>query len=97
MAVYLSSCPDLCPSRGVYFSNNTADPNNSSHYIACFNGVTIGCVPFPSGFVYDEEKNACLCPSGYVYNKEKKCMFIGINIIMPNLMALLQTRPNILA
>jgi len=54
------SCPDLCPARGVHFSGNIADPNQGGQYIACWNGMTVGCVACPSTLLFNEQENACL-------------------------------------
>jgi len=53
-------CPDKCPHRGPSFSGNIADPHNAHHYVACWYGQTVGCVPCPKGLKYNEKWNACL-------------------------------------
>ncbi|XP_066934557.1 uncharacterized protein [Clytia hemisphaerica] len=55
-----SFCPDKCPHRGPKFSGNIADSDNNKHYIACWEGVTVGCVDCPKGLLFNEQWNACL-------------------------------------
>lgn len=55
-----SFCPDKCPHQGPKYSGNIADPDNINHYIACFNGVTVGCIDCPNGLQFNEAWNACL-------------------------------------
>ncbi|XP_057290366.1 uncharacterized protein LOC130613067 [Hydractinia symbiolongicarpus] len=59
------TCPDECPSRGPNFKGNIRDPSQSKHYVACWNGVTVGCVNCPAGLEFNEEKNACLYEGQY--------------------------------
>ncbi|XP_066915677.1 uncharacterized protein [Clytia hemisphaerica] len=53
-------CPDKCPHRGPKFSGNIPDPYNSQQYVACWEGVTVGCIKCPSGLQFNEKWNACL-------------------------------------
>jgi len=53
-------CPDKCPHRGPHFSGNIADPNNPHQYVACYHGVTVGCIACPRGLKFNEQWNACL-------------------------------------
>ena len=53
-------CPDLCPSRGPEFSGNLLDPVNFNQYVACWRGVTAGCIACPKGLEFNEQWNACL-------------------------------------
>ena len=53
-------CPDKCPHRGLQFSGNIADPYNPNHYVACFQGATVGCIACPRGLQFNEKKNTCL-------------------------------------
>uniref|UniRef100_A0A7M5UQ97 Chitin-binding type-2 domain-containing protein n=1 Tax=Clytia hemisphaerica TaxID=252671 RepID=A0A7M5UQ97_9CNID len=61
-------CPDMCPNRGHNFSGNIPDPYIPYQYIACWKGVTIGCVKCPSNLQFNEEANACLY-DGLYYTK----------------------------
>ena len=58
-------CPDECPYRGPKFSGNINDPRNPNQYVACFEGVTVGCVACPSGLQFNEKWNACLYEGRY--------------------------------
>ena len=58
-------CPDLCPKYGPDFSGNIYDPFNYQQYIACWNGVTVGCVACPAGLEFNEQQNACLYHGQY--------------------------------
>ena len=53
-------CPDECPTRGHDISGNIADPSNPRQFVACFNGVTVGCVACPGVLEFNESENACL-------------------------------------
>ena len=53
-------CPDLCPIYGHEFSKNIYDPFNYNHYIACWKGITVGCIACPAGLEFNEKHNACL-------------------------------------
>ncbi|XP_066934995.1 uncharacterized protein [Clytia hemisphaerica] len=53
-------CTDICPTRGPEFSGNIEDPHSPFQYIACWKGVTVGCVACPSGLQFNEKWNACL-------------------------------------
>ena len=53
-------CPDLCPRFGADFSGNIADPYNNKHYLACWKGATLGCIPCPSELEFNADWNACL-------------------------------------
>ena len=66
VATYL--CPDMCPSNGHDFSGNMYDPYNSHQYIACWKGVTVGCVRCPGDLLFNYEKNACLY-KGFYFTK----------------------------
>lgn len=58
-------CPDVCPERGSYFQGNVEDPGNSYQYVACWNGITVGCVACPAGLQFNEAWNACLFEGKY--------------------------------
>lgn len=59
-------CPDKCPHFGPEFSGNVADPSNDKQYVACWMGVTVGCVACPSGLLFNEKENACLYQGKYI-------------------------------
>ena len=59
-------CPDKCPRRGLKFQGNVADPYNKQHYIACWNGITVGCIDCPENLEFNEEENACLYEGFYL-------------------------------
>ena len=59
-------CPDMCGARGPDTSGNIEDPYNLNHYIACWNGVTVGCVKCPGNLQFNEEENACLYEGIYL-------------------------------
>ena len=63
-------CPDKCPHRGPHFSGNIVDPYNPYHYVACWKGVTVGCITCPSGLQFNEKWNACLFDG--IYKTEPK-------------------------
>jgi len=86
-------CPDKCPRMGVKFQGNIADPYNKQHYIACWNGLTVGCINCPANLEFSEEENACLYSGIYLtesyfvwkYKKkknEKKEILMRINHFM---------------
>ena len=54
------SCPDVCPKMGPQFSGNINDPNNKYQYIACWEGVTVGCIACSRGLIFNRRWNACL-------------------------------------
>ena len=60
-----SYCPDMCPSMGHSFSGNMKDQSNNHHYVACWHGVTAGCVNCPGNLMFNEEYNACLYDGKY--------------------------------
>ena len=53
-------CPDVCPKYGYDFSGNVNDPHNPRQYVACWEGVTVGCIACPSGLWFNQKWNACL-------------------------------------
>ena len=53
-------CPDICPKYGHKFSGNVADGKNPDQYVACWNGITAGCIKCPAGLLFNEKWNACL-------------------------------------
>jgi len=53
-------CPDMCGSRGHKHSGNIQDPYNNAQYIACWNGITVGCIKCPASLLFNEDENACL-------------------------------------
>ena len=59
------TCHDLCPSRGPLFKGNIADPDEKRHYVACWYGVTAGCVDCPGGLYFNEKEQACLYQGQY--------------------------------
>ena len=71
-------CPDECPGRGQKFSGNIADvisnkgKGNPNHYVACWMGVTMGCISCPSGLKFNEESNACLYDGLYFTEPSQK-------------------------
>lgn len=54
------TCPNECLNKGPSFTGNIADPINNNQYVACWNGVTVGCIICPSGLLFNEAWNACL-------------------------------------
>uniref|UniRef100_A0A7M5X469 Uncharacterized protein n=2 Tax=Clytia hemisphaerica TaxID=252671 RepID=A0A7M5X469_9CNID len=58
-------CPDMCGKMGPSFDGNMADPVQQRHYVACWHGVTVGCIMCPSDLIYNEEHNACLYEGKY--------------------------------
>lgn len=67
-----SFCPDMCPKKGPKYSGNVYDHSNYNHYVACWNGVTVGCVNCPGGLLYNEEYNACLYEGQYHTKPQRK-------------------------
>jgi len=65
-------CPDLCVERGHKHSGNIEDPYNPNHYIACWNGVTVGCLDCPGDLQFNEEENACLYERIYLTKPQFK-------------------------
>ncbi|XP_057290628.1 uncharacterized protein LOC130613295 [Hydractinia symbiolongicarpus] len=65
------TCPDECPSRGPTFQGNIADPAEDRHFVACWNGVTVGCVNCPAGLLFNEYENACLYEGKYLTKPSK--------------------------
>ena len=59
------SCPDMCPGRGHDFSGNMYDPYNTHQYVACWQGVTVGCIICPANLKFNQEENACLYEGKY--------------------------------
>ena len=58
-------CPDKCPHYGPEYSGNVADPQNKRQYVACWKGVTVGCVACPGTLEFNQEWNACLYQGKY--------------------------------
>ena len=58
-------CPAKCPHKGPNFSGNIPDPYNSQQYVACWKGVTVGCIKCPYGLEFNEKWNACLYEGKY--------------------------------
>ena len=63
-------CPDVCPEYGPYQSKNLADPYNRHQYVACWKGVTVGCIACPAGLEFNEKYNACLYHGEYFTEPE---------------------------
>jgi len=51
--------------KGVDFSGNMADPDQPRQYIACWKGMTVGCIACNSGLLFNETANACLYEGKY--------------------------------
>jgi len=45
---------------GPHFSGNVNDPNNKRQYVACWRGVTAGCIACPGTLEFNRRWNACL-------------------------------------
>lgn len=60
------ACPDTCPSKGPKFSGNIADGYQKRQYVACWLGVTVGCVACPGNLEFNEKENACLYEGKYI-------------------------------
>lgn len=54
------SCPNECARRGHKFSGNVVDPYQPRQYVACWEGMTVGCIACPAELIFNEETNACL-------------------------------------
>uniref|UniRef100_A0A7M5XDF4 Chitin-binding type-2 domain-containing protein n=2 Tax=Clytia hemisphaerica TaxID=252671 RepID=A0A7M5XDF4_9CNID len=65
-------CPDKCPHYGPEFSGNVEDPNNPHQYVACWKGVTVGCIACPAGLLFNQKWNACLYEGKYKTEPESK-------------------------
>jgi hypothetical protein len=59
-------CPDKCPHYGPNHSGNVADPYNPRQYVACWKGVTVGCIACPGVLEFSEKWNACLYEGKYM-------------------------------
>ncbi|XP_066918702.1 uncharacterized protein [Clytia hemisphaerica] len=59
------ACPDICPQQGPKFSGNINDPNQPRQYVACWKGVTVGCISCPPKLVFNRRWNACLHSGGF--------------------------------
>ncbi|XP_066922977.1 uncharacterized protein [Clytia hemisphaerica] len=64
-------CPDKCPHRGPKFTGNIADPAEKRQYVACWEGVTVGCVACPGKLEFNESENACLFEGKYITEPTK--------------------------
>ena len=60
------ACPDACGYYGPEFDGNVADPTNPYQYVACWKGITVGCVACPAGLKFNEQENACLYDGIYI-------------------------------
>ncbi|XP_066935844.1 uncharacterized protein [Clytia hemisphaerica] len=60
------SCPDKCPHYGPHFSGNVEDPSNDRQYVACWKGVTVGCIACPGNLKFNQKENACLYEGKYL-------------------------------
>ncbi|XP_057290438.1 uncharacterized protein LOC130613128 [Hydractinia symbiolongicarpus] len=60
------TCPDICAARGPNFKGNIRDNNEPRHYVACWNGVTVGCVNCPKPLLFNEQEGACLWEGKYL-------------------------------
>ena len=65
-------CPDVCPQSGHDFTGNMYDPYTAKQYVACWKGVTVGCVVCPSGLEFNQERNACLYHGLYFTEPEEE-------------------------
>ena len=54
------ACPDICPKEGPHFSGNLPDPHQPRQYVACWKGVTVGCITCPQRLIFNRRWNACL-------------------------------------
>ncbi|XP_066911535.1 uncharacterized protein [Clytia hemisphaerica] len=53
-------CPDICVKKGPKFDGNIANPNYKGHYVACWKGMTVGCIDCPGDLLFNEKEQACL-------------------------------------
>ncbi|XP_066934001.1 uncharacterized protein [Clytia hemisphaerica] len=60
------ACPDKCPHYGPEFSGNIEDPDQPRQYVACWKGVTVGCVACPGNLKFNQKENACLYDGKYL-------------------------------
>ena len=58
-------CPDMCGKMGPKYAGNMADPVENHHYVACWEGMTIGCVECPANLIFNEKENTCLYEGKY--------------------------------
>uniref|UniRef100_A0A7M5VGL1 Chitin-binding type-2 domain-containing protein n=1 Tax=Clytia hemisphaerica TaxID=252671 RepID=A0A7M5VGL1_9CNID len=66
------TCPDRCPSYGPKYTGNVADPAQSKQYVACWEGVTVGCIACPGNLMFNEQENACLFEGKYITEPTKQ-------------------------
>ena len=64
-------CPDACPEYGPDYSKNVADKSNDRQYVACWKGVTVGCIACPGNLKFNEAQNACLYEGKYLTEPSK--------------------------
>ncbi|XP_066918654.1 uncharacterized protein [Clytia hemisphaerica] len=60
------ACPDKCPARGPDFTGNIKDDHEPRQYVACWKGVTVGCIACPGNLKFNEKENACLYEGKYL-------------------------------
>ena len=65
-------CPDVCPQRGHDFTGNMHDPYIPTQYVACWKGVTVGCIACPPGLEFNQKRNACLYHGQYFTEPEEE-------------------------
>ena len=65
------SCPDMCPKMGPKYNGNMEDPAEKYHYVACWEGITIGCPMCPGKLMFNEKENACLYEGKYMTEPSK--------------------------
>ena len=53
-------CPDMCTQYGPDYDGNVNDPGNPHHYVACWKGVTMGCVACPGNLMFNMRNNSCM-------------------------------------
>ncbi|XP_066925987.1 uncharacterized protein [Clytia hemisphaerica] len=58
-------CPDICGRMGPEGRMNIRDPQQPRQYVACWNGMTVGCVKCPGNLLFNETFNACLYDGKY--------------------------------
>ena len=63
-------CPDMCAKYGPNYSGNMYDHYNLHHYVACWKGITVGCINCPKGLLYNEKHDACLYEGHYYTEPE---------------------------
>ena len=64
-------CPDMCSGMGPHFDGNMADPVHKSQYVACWEGITVGCIRCPENLLYNEHHNACLYEGKYMTEPDR--------------------------